>query len=65
MSGASVAPRWIRCVASKRQPCFPRKNNAGKTFKTIVPMHRTLAKGTLSDILKQCGLSVEQLIELL
>jgi predicted RNA binding protein YcfA (HicA-like mRNA interferase family) len=36
-----------------------------KTFKTVVPLHRTLAKGTLSDILKQCGLTVEQLLDLL
>ena len=36
-----------------------------KTYKTVVPMHHSLSKGTLSDILKQCGLSVEQLLELL
>lgn len=41
------------------------KRTPEKTFRTIVPMHRTLAKGTLSDILKQCGLTVEQLLELL
>jgi predicted RNA binding protein YcfA (HicA-like mRNA interferase family) len=36
-----------------------------RTFKTVVPMHATLAKGTLSDILKQAGLTTEQLLELL
>ncbi|MGH9780149.1 MAG: type II toxin-antitoxin system HicA family toxin [Candidatus Acidiferrales bacterium] len=36
-----------------------------KVFRTIVPMHRTLAKGTLSDILKQAGLTGDQLRELL
>jgi predicted RNA binding protein YcfA (HicA-like mRNA interferase family) len=36
-----------------------------KVFRTIVPQHSTLAKGTLSDILKQCGITVEQLLELL
>jgi predicted RNA binding protein YcfA (HicA-like mRNA interferase family) len=30
-----------------------------------VPMHRELAPGTLRSILKQAGLSVEQLRELL
>lgn len=36
-----------------------------KVFKTVVPMHSELAKGTLADILKQCGLTLEEFIELL
>jgi predicted RNA binding protein YcfA (HicA-like mRNA interferase family) len=36
-----------------------------KTFRTVVPMHRTLAKGTLSDILHQAGLTLEELLDLL
>jgi predicted RNA binding protein YcfA (HicA-like mRNA interferase family) len=36
-----------------------------KMFKTVVPMHSELAKGTLSDILKQCGLKLEEFMELL
>ncbi len=36
-----------------------------QVFKTVVPMHNELAKGTLSDILKQSGLSLEQFLELL
>jgi predicted RNA binding protein YcfA (HicA-like mRNA interferase family) len=35
-----------------------------KVFKTVVPMHSELAKGTLSDILKQCGLKLEEFLEL-
>ena len=34
-------------------------------FRTVVPMHPELAKGTLSDILKQCNLQIEQLLKLL
>lgn len=34
-------------------------------FRTVVPLHDELAKGTLIAILKQCGLSKEDLIELL
>jgi predicted RNA binding protein YcfA (HicA-like mRNA interferase family) len=41
------------------------KRTPDKTFKTVVPQHSTLSKGTLSDILKQAGLTVEQLLELL
>ncbi len=41
------------------------KRAADKVYKTVVPMHSTLAKGTLSDILKQAGLTLEQLLELL
>jgi predicted RNA binding protein YcfA (HicA-like mRNA interferase family) len=41
------------------------KRTPDKVFKTVVPQHSTLSKGTLSDILKQAGLSIEQLLELL
>lgn len=34
-------------------------------LKTVVPLHTELAKGTLLGILKQCGLSKEELEELL
>ncbi len=33
-----------------------------RTFRTVVPLHRDLAKGTLRDILNQCGLTKEDLI---
>ncbi|HXL21017.1 MAG TPA: type II toxin-antitoxin system HicA family toxin [Candidatus Dormibacteraeota bacterium] len=36
-----------------------------QVFKTVVPMHSELAKGTLSDILKQCGLKLEEFLDLL
>ena len=36
-----------------------------KVFKTVVPMHSELARGTLSDILKQCGLKLEEFLKLL
>ncbi len=35
------------------------------TYKTVVPMHRELAKGTLLDILQQTGLSRDDLLKLL
>ena len=41
------------------------KVTAEKTFKTVVPLHRELAKGTLLDILHQTGLNKNELIELL
>ena len=34
-------------------------------YKTVVPLHNELAKGTLLGILRQCGLSKEDLIDLL
>ena len=33
-------------------------------YKTCVPLHKELAKGTLLAILKQCGLTREDLINL-
>ena len=41
------------------------KRTDEKTFRTVVPQHRTLAKGTLLDILRQSGLTIEQLLDLL
>lgn len=34
-------------------------------FRTVVPLHDELAKGTLFGILRQCGLSREELTALL
>jgi hypothetical protein len=36
-----------------------------ETYRTVVPLHTRLAKGTLLDILHQSGLSKEELIDLL
>jgi len=41
------------------------KRIGDQVFKTVVPMHSDLAKGTLSDILKQCGLKLEEFLDLL
>jgi predicted RNA binding protein YcfA (HicA-like mRNA interferase family) len=41
------------------------KITSERTYKTVVPMHRELAKGTLLDILHQTGLSRDDLIKLL
>jgi predicted RNA binding protein YcfA (HicA-like mRNA interferase family) len=34
-------------------------------FRTVVPLHSDLSKGTLLGILKQCGLTKEKIIDLL
>ena len=36
-----------------------------ENYRTVVPMHRELAKGTLLDILHQTGLSRDDLLKLL
>ncbi len=41
------------------------KRVGDKVYRTIVPQHPTVAKGTLADILKQAGITIEQLLELL
>ena len=35
----------------------------GRFFRTVVPMHRELATGTLADILRQAGVSADELRE--
>ncbi len=42
-----------------------RTTDTGETFRTVVPLHRELAPGTLMDILQQCGLSKDDLTRLL
>jgi predicted RNA binding protein YcfA (HicA-like mRNA interferase family) len=41
------------------------KITAEGIYRTVVPLHNKLAKGTLLDILHQTGLSKEELIDLL
>lgn len=41
------------------------RKSGNDLFKTVVPMHSELAKGTLSDILKQCGLKLQEFLDLL
>ena len=41
------------------------KRAGEQVFKTVVPMHSQLSKGTLSDILRQCGLKLDEFLELL
>jgi predicted RNA binding protein YcfA (HicA-like mRNA interferase family) len=41
------------------------KTDAAGHWRTVVPMHREIARGTLHDILKQTGLTREELSKLL
>ncbi len=41
------------------------KVDATGTYRTVVPMHREIARGTLHDILKQSGLTRDELRDLL
>lgn len=36
-----------------------------RTYRTVVPVHETVHKGTLARILKQAGLTIEQFLNLL
>ena len=41
------------------------KRTADGYWRTVVPLHREIRPGTMSDILNQSGLSKEELMELL
>ncbi len=41
------------------------KRTGDKVYRTVVPQHPSLAKGTLADILKQAGLTPEEFLQLL
>jgi len=51
--------------ALKRAGFIELRQLGEKLYRTVVPMHSSLSKGTLSDILKQRGISVAQFVELL
>ena len=66
LSGADVVRVLERAgFAFRSQRGSHRKLRHADGRTVIVPMHRELAPGTLRSILKQAGLSVEQLRELL
>jgi predicted RNA binding protein YcfA (HicA-like mRNA interferase family) len=50
-------------LRQKGSPVSLERRVGDKVFKTMVPMHSAIAKGTLSDILKQSGLSLEEFLE--
>lgn len=41
------------------------KRTSEVVLRTVVPMHSALAKGTLADILKQSGLTLDEFLEFL
>jgi hypothetical protein len=51
--------------AKKQSQASLEKRIGEKTLRTVVPLHSTPAKGTVSDILKQAALTVDELVELL
>ena len=52
-------------VRQKGSHISMQKVTLDKTYKTVVPLHKEVAKGTLIDILHQTGLSKDDLLELL
>jgi predicted RNA binding protein YcfA (HicA-like mRNA interferase family) len=48
-------------VRTKGSHISLRKSNEDGVWKTVVPLHDTLARGTLMDILRQTGLSKDDL----
>jgi len=66
VSGDDVARALERAgFAFRSQRGSHRKLRHADGRTVIVPMHRELARGTLRSILRQAGLSVDQLRELL
>ncbi len=50
----------FRVIRPKGSHVSMRKDN----YRTVIPLHDELAKGTLFGILKQCGLTKDDLIDL-
>ena len=54
----------FRRVRQKGSHLSLEKITKNKTYRTIVPLHRSLAKGTLLDILRQCGIKREEFLRM-
>ncbi len=52
-------------VRQKGSHVILEKKTPTKTLKTVVPLHDSLFKGLISEILRQTGLSRDRLLELL
>jgi predicted RNA binding protein YcfA (HicA-like mRNA interferase family) len=51
-------------VRQKGSHISPRKITPDREYRTVVPSHPELARGTLVSILKQCGITKEELIRI-
>ncbi len=56
---------WFAELRQKGSHVSLEKRVGEQVFKSVVPMHSELAKSTLSDILKQSGLKLEEFLNLL
>ena len=60
-----AAASWVVVLRQKGSHVALEKKAAGRAWRTIVPRHREIRPGTLSDILNQSGLTKEDLMRLL
>jgi len=69
VSGRELIRAWRRAgfveLRQKGSHVSLEKRTADGYWRTVVPLHREIRPGTLSDILNQSGLSKEDLMELL
>jgi len=69
VSGRELIRAWRRAgfveLRQKGSHVALEKRTADGYWRTVVPLHREIRPGTLSDILNQSGLSKEDLMELL
>ncbi len=52
-------------VRQKGSHVFMRKESEGRTWITVVPLHPELDRGTLLEIIRQCGMKKEDFLNLL
>jgi predicted RNA binding protein YcfA (HicA-like mRNA interferase family) len=51
-------------MRQKGSHVFLRNDNSNNKKTTVVPLHKEIDKGTLLEIIRQCGLKKEEFIEL-
>lgn len=56
---------WLGCGAAKREHIRLQKHTRTEVLKLTIPAHTPLKRSTLTHILKQAGLSVEDFLALL
>lgn len=62
---AALTKAGFQVVRQKGSHVSMQKVTPENNYRTVIPQHKELAKGTLLDVLHQTGLSKEDLLKLL
>lgn len=60
-----LSKQGFSAVRQRGSHVFMRKESEGRTLVTVVPLHPEIDRGTLLEIIRQCGMKKEEFLNLL